>query len=171
MKHVLITHFGLFFLVFSSLPWFYRGLLIFTPAQNHQIVEKTRFFDVISTNMTPYGFLLGLGTVPIRNRVVNDERNHRVSYLPKYHQKRWIFTEFRLKIDFIVLGPTPNHKFWDSDQNSIVIDGKHRKTISTIIYQILDSCCVLKIDFFTWFCGFWSFLIILDRFSWPQVLR
>ena len=75
----------------------YRGRLIFTPAQNHQIVEKTRFFDVISTNMIPYGFLLGLGTVPIRNRAVNDERNHRVSYLPKYRQKRWIFNEFRLK--------------------------------------------------------------------------
>ena len=27
----------------------YRGRLIFTPTQNHQIVEKTRFFDVIST--------------------------------------------------------------------------------------------------------------------------
>ena len=78
-------------------PYYYRGRLIFTPAQNHQIVEKTRFFDVISTNMIPYGFLLGLGTVPIRNRAVNDERNHRVSYLPKYRQKRWIFNEFRLK--------------------------------------------------------------------------
>ena len=148
-----------------------RGRLIITPAQNHQIVEKTRFFDVISANMIPYGFLLVFGTVPIRNRAVNDERNHRVSYLPKYRQKRWIFNEFRLKIDFIVLGSTPNHKFWDSDQNSIIIDGKHRKTISTIIFQILDSFFVLKIDFFTCFCGFWSFLIILDRFSWPQVLR
>ena len=89
----------------------YRGRLIFTPAQNHQIVEKTRFFDVISTNMIRYGFLLVFGTVPIRNPAVNDERNHSVSYLPKYRQKRWIFNEFRLKIDFIVLGPTPNHKF------------------------------------------------------------
>ena len=75
----------------------YRGSLIFTPAQNHQIVEKTRFFDVISTNMIHYGFLLVFGTVPIRNRPVNDERNHSLSYLPKYRLKRWIFNEFRLK--------------------------------------------------------------------------
>ena len=65
----------------------YRGRLIFTPSQNHQIVEKTRFFDVISTNMIRYGFLLVFGTVPIRNRPVNDARNRSLSYLPKYRQK------------------------------------------------------------------------------------
>ena len=89
---IILYLWDLFVLIFS-----YRGRLIFTPAQNHQIVEKTRFFDVISTNMIRYGFLLVFGTVPIRNRTVNDERNHRVSYLPKYRQKRWIFNEFRLK--------------------------------------------------------------------------
>ena len=59
---------------------YYRESLIFTPTQNHQIVEKTRFFDVISTNMIPYCFLLGLRTVATRIEAVNDERNNRVSY-------------------------------------------------------------------------------------------
>ena len=64
----------------SGLRVCYRGRLIFTPAQNHQIVEKTRFFDVISTNMIDYCFLLSFGTVATRMKAVNDERNNSLSY-------------------------------------------------------------------------------------------
>ena len=129
----------------------YRGRLIFTPAQNHQIVEKTRFFDVISTYMIfeyPIVSCSVLGRLRPAWRLWNTKETIGYHICRNIVKKDGYLMNLDLKIDFIVLGLTPNHKFWDSDQNSIIIDGKHWKTISTIIFQILDSFCVLKIDFF-----------------------